>query len=143
MRCDGALVRRSLAAARGDARRRGCHRADRSLGLLLTLVLPVPSARAELAPGATLGPENAAAADELLSPEVLAHYKAGEYKNAIAAWPAGAPWETRFAAASAKNAERLDVNERGTIVEKGDGQARGRASTDCPSASIRRTRRRA
>jgi hypothetical protein len=97
-----------------------------ALALLLALVLIVPSADAELAPGATLGPENAAAAAELLSPEALAHYQAGEYRNAIAAWPAGPPWEREFAAASEKNATRLEVDERGTVVEReGGAPARG------------------
>src|SRR5512145_2033442 len=97
-----------------------------ALALLLALVLIVPSADAELAPGATLGPENAAAAAELLSPETLAHYQAGEYRNAIAAWPAGPQWEREFTAASEKNAARLEVDERGTIVERdGGAPARG------------------
>ncbi len=79
-----------------------------------------------LAPGTVLDQSNAAAAESLLSPENFAHYKSGEYRNTIAAWPAGPAWEASFAEASAKNAARLDVDERGTIVERDGGKpARG------------------
>ena len=65
--------------------------------------------------------QTAATYEQVLPPEVLAHYKAGEYRNEIAAWPANPPWEQAFADASAANAKRLTVNDAGTIVEQNGG----------------------
>jgi len=65
--------------------------------------------------------QTAATYEQVLPPEVLAHYKAGEYRNEIAAWPANPPWEQGFADASAANAKRLTVNDAGTIVEQNGG----------------------
>ncbi|MFN8544227.1 MAG: outer membrane lipoprotein-sorting protein [Candidatus Binatia bacterium] len=90
--------------------------------VLLAMLLLVPArAPAEdgLAPGTVLDAEHAPAAQNLLPPETLAHYQAGEYRNAIAAWPATPPWEPAFGEASAKNAGRLSLDEKGTIVEGG------------------------
>jgi uncharacterized protein DUF1329 len=90
------------------------------VGLALLLLTP-PAARAGLAPGDTLGPENAGEASALLAPETLAHYQAGEYRNAIVAWPAGPLWEREFQTASETNATRLDVDEHGTVVVRDGG----------------------
>jgi hypothetical protein len=65
--------------------------------------------------------QTAATYEQLLAPEVLAHYKAGEYRNEIAAWPANPPWEQAFADASAANVKRLGVNDAGTIVGQPGG----------------------
>jgi hypothetical protein len=89
--------------------------------LLLAPVLAGLAAAAPLEPGATLDETTAEAAADLLPPEILAHYRAGAYRNTIAAWPATAPWEAAFAEASAANAARLDVDERGAIVERATG----------------------
>lgn len=75
-----------------------------------------------LAPGRVLDAGTAVAAEGLLAPEVLAHYKAGHYKSTIAAWPNRAPWEDAFAAASKANAGRYEASDRGTIVDKATGQ---------------------
>jgi hypothetical protein len=96
--------------------------------LLLALLLVARAAVADdaLAPGRVLDRDGAAAAEALLSPETFAHYQSGGYRNTIAAWPAGPAWEPAFAAASEKNLARLDVDDRGTIVERNGGaQARG------------------
>jgi len=103
-------------------------RVARSLLGLLLLGLTVASAAAEdaLQPGRVLDQDNAAAAEALLPPETLAHYRAGEYRNAIGRWPDSPAWEPVFQAASEKNATRLDVDARGTIVERDGGRpARG------------------
>jgi len=102
--------------------------ASRPLAVLVLLALAPLAAHADeaLAPGGMLDRDTAGAADGLLPPETLAHYRAGEYRNAIAAWPSGPAWEEAFEAASQRNAGRLAVNERGTIVERGGGKpARG------------------
>ena len=95
---------------------------------LVALVFFATVAHADdaLKPGTVLDATTAAAADALLPPEVVAHYKTGQFKNTIGEWPKGAPWDADFEAATAKNAGRYDVNARGTIVEKGtDKQATG------------------
>jgi len=95
---------------------------------LVVLVLCTAVAHADdaLKPGTVLDATTAAAADALLPPEVVAHYKTGQFKNTIGEWPQGAPWDADFEAATSKNAGRYDVNARGTIVEKGtDRQATG------------------
>ena len=96
--------------------------------VLAVLVFSVAVANADdaLKPGTVLDATTAAAADALLPPEVLGHYKSGQFKNTIGEWPKGAPWDADFEAATAKNAGRFDVSARGTIVEKGsDKQATG------------------
>jgi hypothetical protein len=90
-----------------------------ALGLLLVHHDRPARADDTLAPGRVLEQANAEAAGTLLQAETLAHYRVGEYRNSIAAWPAGASFEPAFAAASQKNAPRLDVDEHGTIVERG------------------------
>ena len=42
-----------------------------------------------LKPGDVLGKDNWETAKDLLPPEILRHYKSGEYVNKIAAWPVG------------------------------------------------------
>jgi Protein of unknown function (DUF1329) len=76
-----------------------------------------------LTPGSILDQGNAAAAESLLPPELLAHYRTGEYRNAIGRWPEVSPWERAFAAASEANARRLTVDGRGTIVERDSSRA--------------------
>jgi hypothetical protein len=94
------------------------------LRAVVVLALLVLDARADdaLAPGRVLDAATAPAADGLMPPEVVGHYKAGEFKNTIGAWPQGAPWEDEFEAATKKNADRFDVGDRGTIVDKANGK---------------------
>ena len=87
-----------------------------AISILLLLAALVSGAAAEM-----LDQTTAAAHAELLSPEILAHYTAGEYRNAIASWPRNQSWEHAFADASVRNAARLTVNAAGTIVEKEGG----------------------
>ena len=92
--------------------------------LLAALVVARPAAAAAtdpLAPGAVLDATTAGAAADLLPPEILAHYQTGNYRNRLGAWPARPHWEPAFSDASASNASRLDVDERGSIVEKPQG----------------------
>lgn len=96
----------------------------RTLALLLILgglALAEPPA-----PGQILDATTAAQAEGLLAPEILAHYQSGEYRSTIATWPPGPPWEPAFAEASGKNAGRLGVDAKGTVVERDGGKpARG------------------
>jgi hypothetical protein len=73
--------------------------------------------------GDVLDQSNAQLAKDLLPPEILRHYQAGGYRNRIISYPVGrAHWEKAFLEATEKNAGQLDVNEHGTIVEKGTGK---------------------
>jgi hypothetical protein len=90
--------------------------------LVLVVLLAVPIRSEALTPGSMLDASNAGEADGLLPPEVVGHYKSGQFKNRIAAWPKGPVWEDAFEAASRANAAKLDVNERGTIVDKASGK---------------------
>jgi hypothetical protein len=120
----------------------------RAVGLLAVLLVAVPSRAAPgglsgpwppdpagyapvgspvapgLAVGDVLGPANAARAAGLLPPEVLRHYEAGDYRNAIASWPDGIVRRSAaFDAASAANVGRYELDpETGTIVEAETGE---------------------
>jgi hypothetical protein len=92
--------------------------------LALAILLVAASVRAaepELEPGHTLDASTGSAADGLLPPEVVGHYKAGRYKSRVAAWPERPTWDDAFEAASKANAARLDVDARGTIVDRASG----------------------
>jgi len=88
-------------------------------------VRPV-TAQDEVAPGLKVGDvldaSNAAMAKDLLPPEILKHFEKGEYRNRIVSYPLGARWEKSFLESTEKNAGQLDVDARGTIVEKGSNK---------------------
>ena len=93
---------------------------------VLLLVFAADAMADPPAPGTVLGTDTAASAEGLLPPEILARYRAGEYRNTVAKWPDGAPWEEAFHGASEKNAARLALDPKGTIVDKDGGKpARG------------------
>lgn len=94
----------------------------RSVFLPVLLLSVATAAHADVAPGTVLDTDHAAAAESLLSPEALAHYQAGEYRNTVGTWPAVPPFDAAFTAASQKNATRFDVDDKGTIVEKAGGK---------------------
>jgi len=73
-------------------------------------------------PGDVLNQTNWQKAEGLLPPEILKHYQSGDYVNPIVDWPADKfEWPPDFRAGSEKNAGQLDVNDIGTIIEKGSG----------------------
>ncbi len=78
-----------------------------------------PAAPAALKPGDVLGPDNWQAAKDLLPPEILDHYRKGEYRNPIVAWPEGNyHWAPQFVEATKRNATELSLNADGAIVDK-------------------------
>ena len=78
-----------------------------------------PGVRAELAPGTTLDQSNADQASGLLPPEILKHYKGGDYINPIVDFPTGRfRWDDGFDAATQQNAERLVLDENKQPVDK-------------------------
>lgn len=89
----------------------------RRWSILCLLLAASGAAAADLAPGTMLDHTTAAAAADLLPPELLAEYQSGGYHNEIRAWPDRAPFAAAFAAATAANRGRFDVDERGTIVD--------------------------
>jgi hypothetical protein len=101
-----------------------------ALALLLPPVAAQPAWGAqpeEVAPGLkvgdTLDQSNADLAKDLLPPEILKHYKSGEYRNKIIAYPTGnAHWEQSFLEATEQNATRLDADARGSIIDKTTGK---------------------
>jgi hypothetical protein len=81
----------------------------------------------EVAPGLKVGDildqHNAQLAKDLLPPEILRHYERGEYRNRIVDCPTGKMhWEKSFDEATAKNATDLDVDDRGTIIDRTTGK---------------------
>jgi len=81
----------------------------------------------EVAPGLKIGDvldqHNADLAKDLLPPEILKHYQKGDYRNRLVSYPTGnLHWEKSFDEATEKNAAQLDVDARGTIIEKGSGK---------------------
>ncbi|HWP64949.1 MAG TPA: outer membrane lipoprotein-sorting protein [Candidatus Limnocylindria bacterium] len=93
-----------------------------ALGIVCALAAAGRAADA-LKPGDTLGPDNWQKAEKLLPPEILAHYKAGEYVNPINDWPENVfTWPTDFAAASKANEGTFTLGAHGEVVEKTTGK---------------------
>jgi hypothetical protein len=81
------------------------------------------AARDGLGPGDVLSQENWQKAKGLLPPEVLEHYKKGDYRNEIVEWPLGIfKREQDFIAATEANRGKFTVNEYGTVVDKKTGE---------------------
>jgi len=95
----------------------------------LTRVMAEESAmqRKEVAPGLHVGDmldqKNWQLAKDLLPEEILRHYEKGEYRNPIVDYPADyGGWEKAWLEATEKNAETLDVDDEGTIIDKSTGK---------------------
>ena len=106
---------------RGDAAR-----AARARALLpavaLTVLLATP-ARATLAPGDVLGAENWQEAKGLLPEEFLDAYRRGDFHHTIGEWkPVRLDEDPVFAEALKANEGRLDVNDRGSIIDRQTGK---------------------
>jgi len=68
--------------------------------------------------GVVLNKETWELAKDLLPPEILRHYKDGEYVNKIIDWPLGVYiWDPQFKDASEANRDRFTVNPEGTVVD--------------------------
>ena len=76
-----------------------------------------------LKPGDVLDKGTAAKAEGLLPPEILKHYREGEYQNPIAAWPDDVyNWPEDFHAASEKNPGHYTIGSSGEILDKSTGK---------------------
>jgi hypothetical protein len=82
-----------------------------------------PSGGGDLAPGAVISKESWQSAEKLLPPEILEHYKKGEYQNRVVSWPKGIfRWETAFQEATHTNRGKYELDERGTVIDKATGK---------------------
>ncbi|MGH7823084.1 MAG: outer membrane lipoprotein-sorting protein, partial [Candidatus Binatia bacterium] len=62
-------------------------------------------------------------AEGLLPPEIVAFYARGDWRSAVADWPAGKmSWEKEFREGSEQNAGRLTLDSLGGIVERESGK---------------------
>ncbi len=105
---------------------------DRWIGVALVLVCAAASRvtagdAKEVVPGLKVGDvldqSNWQLARDLRPPEILRHYERGEYRNPIVEYPVGnAHWEKAFEEATEQNAAKLDVDERGTIIDRATGK---------------------
>jgi len=93
--------------------------------LLLAAAAPAADApdASRLQPGITLSQQNWQLAEGLLPPEILNHYKKGEYENRILSWPNGLiHWEKEFEDATKANAGKFGLSPAGTILEAASGK---------------------
>jgi Protein of unknown function (DUF1329) len=70
-----------------------------------------------LEPGATLDQGNWQQAEGLLPPEILKHYREGEYQNPVDVWPADKyNWPPDFKAATETNEGKFKIGPQGEIL---------------------------
>jgi hypothetical protein len=75
------------------------------------------------APGTTVSRDNWQAFEGLLPPEILKHYREGEYQNRIVSWPTGEfRWEIAFQEATLGNRGKYSLDERGTVIDQATGK---------------------
>jgi len=80
-------------------------------------------ASAELKPGDTLDKSSWQSAESLLPPEILKHYREGEYENPIAEWPTDKyTWPPDVLAGTKANEGKFDVDKEGAIIDKATGK---------------------
>jgi len=81
------------------------------------------SAGTDLHPGETLSAGNAASAEGLLPPEIVAYYQRGDWANRVVEWPDGKMQrEKEFVDGTLRNSGRFVVNDDGSIVGRTDGK---------------------
>src|SRR5262249_12064764 len=92
------------------------------VALLLTLSASVfssaPGMAEDFKTGEMIDKSNWQKAEKLLPPEILRHYKEGEYANKCYDWPdAKFNWAPDFKAGSDANAGKFAIGENGTLIE--------------------------
>ena len=76
-----------------------------------------------LKPGDVLNRDNWQLAEGLLPPEMLKHYRDGDFENRILEWPNGIyRWKDDFVEATGTNRGKFILNAEGTIVEETSGE---------------------
>lgn len=92
-------------------------------GVTLLAALAAAQEAEPLRPGEVLDQSNWQKAEGLLPPEILEHYKKGEFANPIIDWPDGIQrWGADFRKGTEENRGRLTVDEDGTIIDKASGR---------------------
>ena len=104
------------------------------LAVAISLIVATPIGAEEAAPAAApadgalkvgdvLNQTNWEKAKGLLPPEILDHYRKGEYINRIVAWPVGSfNWPPDFKKASEENAGKYAVGKGGEVVLNSTGK---------------------
>ena len=93
------------------------------VAMLLAGCVGGASAAEGLKAGEVLGRDTWQKAEGLLPPEILRHYKDGEYENKVMDWPESLwNWPPDFLAASKANEGKLRVGERGEILDVATGK---------------------
>ena len=86
-------------------------------------MLAKQATEAGLKAGDVLGKDNWQLAKDLLPPEILRHYKDGEYANKLIDWPLGNyKWDPAFKAATESNAGKYVISPEGSVVDKSSGK---------------------
>jgi hypothetical protein len=94
-----------------------------ALAVAICLAAPPGAPAAGLAPGAVLDRTSADEAKDLLPPEILKHYKTGEYINPIVDFPDSRwDWDDEFKEGTKWNAEHVVLDEHGSPVDKATGR---------------------
>ena len=76
-----------------------------------------------LTAGTVITKDNAHLIDGLMPPELLEYYKKGEWSNRVEDWPLGKyQWDEEFLRANDENAQHIDLDENGGIVDRRSGQ---------------------
>src|SRR5262249_54101098 len=77
----------------------------------------------EFKTGEMIDQNNWQKAEKLLPPEILKHYKEGEYANKFVDWPASQyTWPTDLKAGTDANAGKFTTSPTGTIIDKSTGK---------------------
>jgi hypothetical protein len=91
--------------------------------LVFAATVSTAVAEEELKAGMVLNQQTWQLAEGLLPPEILKHYRDGDYINPIAAWPEDMyTWPADFLAATKENDGKYDIGEKGQIIEKSTGE---------------------
>lgn len=103
------------------------HRKFLAVAVVIAVVaVTAPRAHAQgddLKAGDVLGPDTWQKAEGLLPPEILEHYKKGEYVNPIVDWPLDHyNWPPDFLEASKANEGKYAIGSTGEIVDKATGK---------------------
>lgn len=93
-----------------------------ALAFAASLALPA-IAQDDLKEGMVLNQQTWQLAEGMLPPEILKHYREGDYINPVVAWPDDKyTWPEDFLAATKENEGKYDIGDKGQIVEKATGK---------------------
>jgi hypothetical protein len=91
--------------------------------ILATSIIAAAATGEELKAGMVLNQQTWQLADGKLPPEILKHYKEGDYINKIVSWPKDFfEWPEDFLAASKTNEGKYEIGDKGHVVEKATGK---------------------